>query len=121
MTPAEVATVLAQIGGSAAAEELVDVAGRHALDQAVSHGAVLRLARGRYCLPEVAVKRLIARSPCGGTPSEARCAGARHRSDQARRIGWRLLRYSWEDTMFDQGWINDTLTDACQAAPGQDK
>ncbi|MFF0339517.1 DUF559 domain-containing protein [Kribbella sp. NPDC004875] len=32
--------------------------------------------------------------------------------------GWRLLRFSWEDVMFDREWVADSLWDATAGSPG---
>ncbi|WP_132156193.1 DUF559 domain-containing protein [Kribbella antiqua] len=32
--------------------------------------------------------------------------------------GWRLLRFSWEDVMFDPGWVVDVIRQAVAGSPG---
>ena len=44
--------VLARLGGAARVGDLVDLSGRSALRRAVSAGAIRRIGRGRYALPE---------------------------------------------------------------------
>lgn len=51
------AACLARLGGLATRRQLIELAGRRAVDRAVREGAVLRLGPGRYSLPTVAAAR----------------------------------------------------------------
>ena len=60
MTAPDAATALARLGGSAAVADLDEVCGRAAVRRAVRAGEVVRLARGRYGLPEAPDPRVSA-------------------------------------------------------------
>jgi len=52
--------VLLRVGGTAGAADLVALCGRPGLRRALRDGTVLRIARGRYALPETTDPRLAA-------------------------------------------------------------
>jgi very-short-patch-repair endonuclease len=60
MVRAHPVDVLLRVGGTADAADLVALCGRPALRRALRDGAVLRIARGRYALPEATDPRLAA-------------------------------------------------------------
>ena len=37
------------------------------------------------------------------------------RYDELVRAGWRVLRFAWEDVMFDQGWVRSVIADVAGA------
>jgi len=37
------------------------------------------------------------------------------RYDELVRAGWVVLRFAWEDVMFDAGWVRDVIADVCAA------
>ncbi len=40
------------------------------------------------------------------------------RYDELVRSGWLVLRFSWEQVMFDRGWVADVVRDAVAQRPG---
>lgn len=80
--PDPVVVALAQLGGTASSGQLLTVVSRHRLQRAVAERRVLRVARGRYCLPELD-RAMVAAVRLHGVVS--------HRSAALLR-GWELHR-----------------------------
>jgi hypothetical protein len=134
---------LLHLGGVATRSQLLTVCSRSGLERAVREGTVLRRARDRYTLPSLDDAIGVAHAVSGvlcltsaalyhgwavkEVPEKPHVSFRRNRKltaaqRDARRYdllvvdGWIVLRFAWEDVMFDQDFVRSVLLAAVDLA-----
>ena len=114
---------LTRRGGVATRAELIETTSRREVDAALAAGSVVVLARGRYALPHADGARAAAHALTGvvclqdrGGGRLVRVArrsyGAECRCAPLQRVrveGWLVLRFLWEDVMFQPALVAAVL------------